>query len=37
MDDATRAEVDAWVAKAQRDLDSARRLLAGDPLNPLGY
>ncbi len=31
MDEATRAEVDAWLAKAQRDLDSARRLLAGDP------
>jgi HEPN domain-containing protein len=31
MDEATRAEVDAWLFKAQRDLDSARRLLAGDP------
>lgn len=31
MDEATRAEVDAWLAKAQRDLDSARRLLAGTP------
>lgn len=31
MDDATRAEVDAWLAKAKRDLDSAKRLLAGNP------
>lgn len=31
MDDATRSEVDVWLAKAQRDLDSAKRLLAGDP------
>lgn len=31
MDEATRAEVDAWLTKAQRDLDSATRLLAGNP------
>ena len=31
MDEATRAEVDARLAKAQRDLDSAKRLLAGNP------
>jgi HEPN domain-containing protein len=31
MDEATRAEVDAWLAKAKRDLDSAKRLLAGNP------
>jgi HEPN domain-containing protein len=31
MDEATRAEVAAWLAKARRDLDSARRLLSGDP------
>ncbi len=31
MDEATRAEVGAWLAKAQRDLDSAKRLLAGSP------
>jgi len=31
MDEATRSETDAWLAKARRDLDSARRLLAGDP------
>jgi len=31
MDEATRAEVDAWLAKARRDLDSAKRLLAGNP------
>lgn len=31
MDDATRSEVDAWLAIAQRDLDSAKRLLTGDP------
>lgn len=31
MDDATRSEVDVWLAKAQRDLDSAKRLLAGNP------
>jgi HEPN domain-containing protein len=31
MDEATRAEVDAWLGRARRDLDSARRLLAGDP------
>lgn len=31
MDEATRDEVAAWLAKAQRDLDSAQRLLAGSP------
>jgi len=31
MDEATSAEVAAWLAKAQRDLDSAKRLLAGSP------
>lgn len=31
MDEETRGEVDAWLAKARRDLDSARRLLAGEP------
>ena len=31
MDEATRGEVDAWLAKAQRDLDSAYRLIAGNP------
>lgn len=31
MDEATRTEVDAWLTKAQRDLDSAKRLLAGNP------
>lgn len=31
MDEATRAEVTAWLAKAERDLDSAKRLLAGKP------
>ncbi|CAG0931530.1 MAG: hypothetical protein EFKGCFLK_01903 [Rhodocyclaceae bacterium] len=31
MDEATRAEVGAWLAKAQRDLDSAKRLLTGSP------
>lgn len=31
MDEATRSETDAWLTKARRDLDSARRLLAGDP------
>lgn len=31
MDEATRAEVEAWLAKAKRDLDSAKRRLAGNP------
>lgn len=31
MDDATREEVDRWLVKARRDLDSARRLLQGVP------
>lgn len=31
MDEATRSEVKAWFAIARRDLDSAKRLLAGDP------
>ncbi|MBI4756344.1 MAG: HEPN domain-containing protein [Betaproteobacteria bacterium] len=31
MDDETRREVDAWLGKARRDLDSARRLVAGVP------
>ncbi|MBK8120827.1 MAG: HEPN domain-containing protein [Sulfuritalea sp.] len=31
MDEATRYEVEAWLAIARRDLDSAKRLLAGDP------
>jgi HEPN domain-containing protein len=31
MDDITRAEVAAWLAKARRDMDSAERLLADDP------
>lgn len=31
MDEATRGEVEAWLAIARRDLDSAKRLLAGDP------
>jgi len=31
MDKPTRVEVAAWLAKAQRDLDSAHRLLAGTP------
>jgi|AMWB02.1.fsa_nt_gi HEPN domain-containing protein len=31
MDDATRGEVAAWLAIARRDLDSAKRLLIGDP------
>jgi HEPN domain-containing protein len=31
MDEATREEVDRWLIKARRDLDSARRLLEGDP------
>ena len=31
MDEATRSEVEAWLAIARRDLDSAKRLLAGDP------
>jgi HEPN domain-containing protein len=31
MDEATRDEVEAWLTKAHRDLDSARRLFGGDP------
>lgn len=31
MDEATRDEVAAWLAIARRDLDSAKRLLCGDP------
>jgi len=31
MDEATRGEGAAWFAVARRDLDSAKRLLAGDP------
>lgn len=31
MDEATRDEVKAWLTKARRDLDSARRLSEGDP------
>lgn len=31
MDEATRSEVAAWLAIARRDLDSAKRLLQGDP------
>ena len=31
MDEATRAEVNAWLVKARRDVDSAKRLLVGDP------
>jgi len=31
MDESTRSEAEAWLAKAWRDLDSARRLLTGDP------
>ena len=31
MDEAIRYEVEAWLAIARRDLDSAKRLLAGDP------
>lgn len=31
MDEATRDEVAAWLAIARRDLDSAKRLLAGEP------
>lgn len=31
MDEATRGEVAAWLAIARRDLDSAKRLLVGDP------
>ncbi|MBV2185104.1 MAG: HEPN domain-containing protein [Rhizobium sp.] len=31
MDEATRDEAAAWLAIARRDLDSAKRLLTGDP------
>lgn len=31
MDEATRREAAAWLAIARRDLDSAKRLLVGDP------
>lgn len=31
MDDATAQEANAWLAKARRDLDSARRLLSDTP------
>lgn len=31
MDEATRQEVEAWLLKARRDLDSARRLVSGAP------
>lgn len=31
MDEATRSEVEAWLAIARRDLDSEKHLLAGDP------
>lgn len=31
MDEATRQQVDAWLLKARRDLDSARRLVLGSP------
>lgn len=31
MDEATHGEVAAWLAIARRDLDSAKRLLVGDP------
>ena len=31
MDEATRQAVNAWLAKARRDIDSARRLLVGAP------
>ena len=31
MDDATKNEAQVWLTKARRDLDSAKRLLQGDP------